>query len=336
MGSLDFGDKTGIKEAGKAQVIRRCLRILEYLKQGRDVSKKELAAEFGLRDERSIGEYINKHLKDYNIGTKKGYLFFKEEINLPTQLENSHLQYIKSSLEQLKGISGQAKSLATDLETKLNLHFINTPYFVKPQSFQPLYLDKYKGMLDDFYMAIKLHKKIQIVYDYRDKSNQLDNLGVLLQEDKVEKLIIDPYEISSFEGIWYLSALSEEDGGVRQFMLYRIDDYKLLKSSYTYDKKVKEIVSNTQTSHSLEGESITVKIKVKERIADYFKVKKHLSSQRVDPEEDEGDLIVSFIVTHLEEVDNLIKEWLPDIEILEPLTYKEKVKYELTQYLKSI
>ena len=63
-------------------------------------------------------------------------------------------------------------------------------------------------------------------------------------------------------------------------------------------------------------------IKVYASIAPYFKAKNFLQSQVIEEELKDGSLIVSFEVSHYEDADNIIKSWLPDIEVLEPLEYR--------------
>jgi len=59
-------------------------------------------------------------------------------------------------------------------------------------------------------------------------------------------------------------------------------------------------------------------------IVHYFKLKNFLSSQEILEEYDDGSIIVKFDVTSDEDVDNLIKSWLPHIEILEPERLRKK------------
>jgi len=56
-------------------------------------------------------------------------------------------------------------------------------------------------------------------------------------------------------------------------------------------------------------------------------------TQNILEEKSCGSLIVEFKVTHYEDIDNIIKAWLPDIRILEPISYKEKFEQELKSYL---
>ena len=65
----------------------------------------------------------------------------------------------------------------------------------------------------------------------------------------------------------------------------------------------------------------------------YFKLKSLLPTQKIIDNLEDGSIIVTFEVSHYEDIDNIIKSWLPDITVLEPKEYKEKLENELKQYL---
>jgi len=77
-------------------------------------------------------------------------------------------------------------------------------------------------------------------------------------------------------------------------------------------------------------------VKVYPNIAHFFKVKDFLQSQKIEEKLSDGSLIVSFEVSHDEDIDNIIKSWLPDIEVLEPKRYAKKIKQELENYIRRI
>jgi len=41
-------------------------------------------------------------------------------------------------------------------------------------------------------------------------------------------------------------------------------------------------------------------------------------------------------VSHDEDIDNIIKGWIPHVEILEPVRFREKMLNELKNYLKDL
>jgi predicted DNA-binding transcriptional regulator YafY len=50
--------------------------------------------------------------------------------------------------------------------------------------------------------------------------------------------------------------------------------------------------------------------------------KEFIQSQKIEQEFADGSLHISFEVSHDEDVDNIIKAWLPHVEILEPKNLK--------------
>ena len=83
---------------------------------------------------------------------------------------------------------------------------------------------------------------------------------------------------------------------------------------------------NTHSAWFDDGQSFKVVVKVDKQIAIYFKQKKFLQSQHIEEELEDGSLIVSFEVSHDEDCDNIIKSWLPHIEVLEPIRFRNKIQ----------
>ena len=79
---------------------------------------------------------------------------------------------------------------------------------------------------------------------------------------------------------------------------------------------------------------IDIILEVDSSKAFYFKSKKFLKSQKLVRKTIDGNLIISYKVTKIDEVDELIKKWLPYVKVLEPLSLKEKIEGELKGYLK--
>ena len=50
-------------------------------------------------------------------------------------------------------------------------------------------------------------------------------------------------------------------------------------------------------------------------------------------EKNNGSLLVSFTVTHEEDIDNIIKSWIPHIKVISPENFKNKIKNELEKYV---
>jgi predicted DNA-binding transcriptional regulator YafY len=58
-----------------------------------------------------------------------------------------------------------------------------------------------------------------------------------------------------------------------------------------------------------------------------------LPTQEIINEEKDGSLLISYQVSHHEDIDNVIKSWLPDIQIISPKDYKVEFENELKEYI---
>ena len=106
--------------------------------------------------------------------------------------------------------------------------------------------------------------------------------------------------------------------------------------TFLANKSIDKILSNVHTAWFEDGVQFEVKIKVLKPIAHYFKKKKHLVSQQILKENADGSIDISFQVSSDEDIDNLIKAWLPHIIVLSPMRIKNKISLELKEYLKQL
>lgn len=96
------------------------------------------------------------------------------------------------------------------------------------------------------------------------------------------------------------------------------------------------MLDHTHTAWFEEGGDFEVVVEIDPSIAHLFELKKFLNSQEILEKRADGSLIVSFDVSSDEDVDNLIKSWLPHIKVLAPERFKERIKMELEAYLNTL
>lgn len=178
--------------------------------------------------------------------------------------------------------------------------------------------------LHDLKRAVKNHEYKTIHYAYNQKSE-------ILEDYKCLKLIF-------MKNNWYVATENEE----RKFRLLRvafIDQIGYSKQKISYQKSVldryDDFFATMQNPMSLPFEpKKTAILKAHGRIAVYFKesMKKFMESQTYMREED-GAVVFSVQYTQPLEVLPFIKEWLPDMEILEPQELREMLIQELTAYV---
>ena len=78
-----------------------------------------------------------------------------------------------------------------------------------------------------------------------------------------------------------------------------------------------------------------IKVKVNSKIAFNFKLKNILPSQKILEEFEDGSLLIQFGVSTQEDIDNILKAWIPDIEIISPQKYRDSFVEELKEYLRT-
>lgn len=178
--------------------------------------------------------------------------------------------------------------------------------------------------LHDLKRAVKNHEYKTIHYTYNQKSE-------ILEDYKCLKLIF-------MKNNWYVATENEE----RKFRLLRvafIDKIGYSKQKISYQKSVldryDDFFATMQNPMSLPFEpKKTAILKAHGRIAVYFKesMKKFMESQTFIREEDAA-VVFSVDYTQSLEVLPFIKEWLPDMEILEPKELRDMLIDELNSYI---
>lgn len=120
--------------------------------------------------------------------------------------------------------------------------------------------------------------------------------------------------------------------------LAQIKSVELQKEQFHHNPDIKEFIKHLQTPFPLykpqfREHLIKVIVEVNKNQVKYFKLKKHLPSQTIEKENEDGSAIFSFTVTQEKEMEELLKKWIPNIKIIEPLTLKEKIRKDLILYL---
>jgi len=305
------------KKLKKDKTLTRLIDILSKLAKDERYNARELSDEYGV-SVRTIQKDIYEKL-DYYFPIEKDSLKkfkFVDGTNISkAYLNPDEMMLVSLALSQFKDVSDFDKLTNSTLKKLLQPKIFN-PYFIKQDDLEDIDIDS--TLVENLEFAIKEQKHIKILSSRGD-------------------IVVEPYKIAAYDGIWYLVAKDKLDNKTKTFMLSRIEDIKILKNKHKISQeKIQKILDTTHSAWFEEGNCYEVKIKVYPNIAIYFKQKDFLQSQKIEQELQDGSLIVTFEVSHDEDIDNIIKSWLPDIEVLEPKRYANKIKKELQDYLKRI
>lgn len=151
--------------------------------------------------------------------------------------------------------------------------------------------------------------------------------------------LLKPYKIIFMNENFYLATENpDERYRFTMLRLAQIKSVELQKEQFHHNPDIKEFIKHLQTPFPLykpqfREHLIKVIVEVNKNQVKYFKLKKHLPSQTIEKENEDGSAIFSFTVTQEKEMEELLKKWIPNIKIIEPLTLKEKIRKDLILYL---
>lgn len=313
---INFNTTGNKKKSEYDKTIYRLVKILTKVANNELPNSKELAEEFNVTV-RTIQQDIKYRLDSFPIERTKDNRFkFIDGYSLDkTSLNNDEMILLQLSLSQFTEVSDFDKITTRLFNKLLQTNFIN-PYYVKQYDIQDIDIDS--KVVETLEYAIKNSYHVEL-------------------KCQTKKLIVEPYKITAFDGMWYLFAKDENDSKIKTFMLTKIQHADLLYQKHNkHHKEVESLLDKTHSAWYEDGNSFEVIVKVDPQISIFFEEKQFLSSQQIVEKLPCGSLIVSFEVTHDEDCDNLIKSWLPNIEVLEPKRFRNKIKEELTQYLQRI
>ena len=295
-------------------VLRRLITILQKLSEQALPTKKELQEEFNVTA-KTIERDIYQRLNYFPIEKNGlGQFQFIEGFSLnKAKLKEDEMLFIYLSLSQIKDINKNFDKTTHSIFSKLLTPGYASAYHIKEHAMESIDMDSMTlNALED---AISLKNRVHLVLNHR-------------------AFYIEPYKVVSFDGIWYLLGKDIEDGKIKTVFIHEIEKMQIQKEKYDLDKPIDEILSNVHSAWFEDGNSMDVTIKVHQNAAFNFKLKNLLPSQEIKQEFEDGSLLIDFKVSTQEDIDNIIKAWIPDVEIIAPQSYRESFVKEMKSYLK--
>jgi predicted DNA-binding transcriptional regulator YafY len=319
------------------------LRLMGYMLKGRELYAQDatLTEEFGV-DERTLRRYLEEiedNYADLIVCDKQNKIIGGRKVTVyrtidPTKDIADILSFFINNDAQgmgwlmqlihtndptiLKGFDDdQKKALQRHAKKDKDVVLFRTNLL---ENLMDLETEKLLRVLKN---AVKNHEYRTFEYTYNNHSETLEDLKCL-------KLIF-------MKNNWYLATENEE----HKFRFLRIAfidkiDYS---SKSGYQKSIldcyDDFFATMQNPMSLPFvQKKTAILKAHGRIAIYFKksMKKFMESQTFIREEEDG-VVFSVQYTQPLEILPFIKEWLPDMEILEPKELREMLIEELQKYI---
>lgn len=259
---------------------------------------------------------ISALAKDYAVSTKTIQRDLKERLKSSSLIKEGHQFYLKNQESQedfvLDFFLNLAQSMGKDfLQTSLQI------------------FSKYQAIKNDIsflqLQAQTLTNKLEIILALQNAIKK--SLEVQISYKNISLSYIQPYKITSINGVWYLFAKEKEKSIF--LSLQEIEKIKISKKRFIFSKEALRRFE----SEFFKEPKILVSLFVYPQLASIFKHKKFASHQKIIEDKD-GNLIVEFLSNNLEGIEQEILKNLPHIAVLEPQELKERVEGKILSYAK--
>jgi len=209
----------------------------------------------------------------------------------------------------------------------VNSSFFNASNIIKSKLLTPDFKSSYMVKHDNFETLDLMSEHIRTI------EKAIHSKRLLNFMSKNINYIVEPYKIMALDGLWYLMAENLDTSKYQIFIINDLEDVEISQRYFEHNIGVASIIESIQTHWYEDNNEIDVIVEVSKEISQFFKRKKHLPSQEIKETKENGNLIVCFKVTNEEEVDNLIKAWLPHVKVIEPIKLHTKIINDLKQYI---
>lgn len=285
----------------------RLAHILGKLNEGKKLDPQSLADEFNV-NLRTIQRDLNERFSFLPLKKSDGHY----QID-PAFLGKLSLSDI-AQFASLAGVRGLFPNLSDDFLRDVFDNRIHGALLVKGHRYEDL-----GGKAHNFQQleqAILARNKV--TYSYQKPE------GVKTYTDA------EPYKLVNHGGIWYLAA---KDGDrLKSFSFTKIDRLQVSDATFTADPEVEKTLQ-AEDDIWLNDKKIEVVLKISGVVAGYFKRRKLVASQVIEKELEDGGLIISAKVAHINQILPTVRYWIPNIRIISPEGLQAEMQNEIQTYL---
>lgn len=288
-------------------LVYRLSMMLVKLNQGEKLDPQELADEFGV-NVRTIQRDINQRFAYLPLQRTGG----KYHLD-PAFLGKLNTRDIER-FASLAGVRGLFPSLSDEFMRDIFDSRIQSALLVKGHHYESL--AGKEQIFRQLEQAIIARRHISFDYSKID--------GVKHYEP------IAPFKLMNHKGIWYLAA---RDGDkLKTFSFSKIESLRQLDSQFEPDPAIDKTLAD-EDGIWLGEEKKEIVLKIARDVAGYFKRRKLIANQVIEKELEDGGLILSAKVGHVNQVLPIVRYWIPHIRIISPEGLQAELELELNEYL---
>ncbi len=289
-------------------LVYRLAQMLVKLNRGEKLNPQAVADEFGV-NLRTIQRDLNVRFAYLPLVKTGGYYHLD-----PVFLGKLSTKDI-DGFAGLAGVRGLFPSLSDDFLRDIFDVRIQAALMVKGHNYESML-----GMEDTFRsleLAIVGRRYVAFTYRKEEGSKVYTNVA--------------PFKLVNHKGIWYLVVLDGER--LKTFSFTKIEQLRVLDDYFPSDPSIdKRLVDEDGIWLSEDKKEIVVKID--QEVARYFKRRKLIANQVIEKELEDGGLIISAKVGHVNQVVPIVRYWIPHIRIISPEGLQLELEKELMEYLR--
>ncbi|TXH06931.1 MAG: WYL domain-containing protein [Rhodocyclaceae bacterium] len=290
-------------------LVYRLSQMLVKLNQGEKLNPQALAEEFGV-NLRTVQRDLNVRFAYLPLQKTNGYYHLD-----PTFLGKLSIKDV-DRFAGLAGVRGLFPSLSDEFLRDIFDARIQAAVMVKGHNYENL-----AGKETDFrHLEGAIVGRQHIAFDYQKDSGLKSYTGVA------------PFKLVNHKGIWYLAA---RDGDkLKSFSFSKIERIRVLDTHFAPDTRVDKQLAEDDGIW-LSDDQKEVVLKVNQDVAGYFKRRKLIANQVIEKELEDGGLIISAKVGHINQVMPIVRYWIPHIRIISPEGLQAEMESEISSYLKA-
>lgn len=315
---------------GKETTTQRVFEILKQFNAGKMVCLEVLSSQYDVstRSIRRDIQLIKEVFGDMLVSPSKGCYQAVEYSLLKEVLDSTELYLLKSILQ----LSYDAKlSLTHRLNSQLQKSLLHeekdSAYFFKHKPYEEIL--QHKEKVNRLEHAIRYRKQIRFSYTNMERRSTFT---------------ANPYNIVFLNENFYLASMRQDRHRENSFLLSRIafiEQVEYTYKTFTKNGDFSAFIHEVQTPWAtyvpdFRQHLIEVVVQIDKPYAKYFKLKKFLPSQDIIQENEKGTLTLSYKVTHLREIEELIKQWMPYMKIIKPQKLKDTFRTIAKAYYEAL
>ena len=288
-------------------LVYRLAQILVKLNQGEKLDPHSLASEFGV-NLRTIQRDLNERFAYLPLEKTEGR--YRLEPTFLGKLSTKDIERFAT----LAGVRGLFPSLSEDFLRDIFDARMQAALLVKGHSYEDL--RGREPLFRDLEQAIVARCHVAIDYSKDDVAKTYGELA--------------PFKLLNHKGIWYLAA---RDGNqLKTFAFTRIVRLRLLDSHFEPDPTVERRLS-AEDGIWFRDEIIEVVLEIASEVAGYFRRRRLIANQAIEKELEDGGLLLSAKVGHINQVLPIVRYWIPHIRIISPEGLQAEMERGLAAYL---